>query len=385
MKYLYLVLLVASMHPLFAQDWEHHVQAQSGLGQEWNIFKNPNKWTVQGQDVPLNQLRVNGMYGFIGLDTRGEADWGHHRLKGSLNGAVRYFTNRPETHYYDYQGKLSWRIRYAKRKYFEIAPSYKRKNQLGVNIEEVVWRIPMSYRKITVPVHFDFYLGNFSWLKTEAGFFYKSFDMAREAEYLFYRSPFASVEWSKKWKLPGVSWKLEVQGEVESHAFQLNEEDFSGTPSYLLDGLERGVDQKSWRWTYQDLSASVEVESKTTETKFFLRHRFRKDNRDITSYHEIKTGMKARWKLHRGAVEAHASYAYQDYPGFIPGPDAVNEWLHYHYVRAGIEGTLRIGRQAEIFMEGNLINRTSSFNDPDYLGFRSYFNASMMTGVRMEF
>ena len=386
MRCLYLVLLISStiIPYSYAQEWEPAIQLQSGLGQEWNIFKNPNNWTVQNQDIPLNYLQVNGMYGFVGLNTRGELDWGHHRLKGSLNGAIRYFTNQPETHYYDYRGALSWRIRYAKRKYFEIAPSYQRKNQLGLGREEVVWRIPMSYRKITVPVHLDFYLGNLSWLKTEAGFFYKSFDVARDEDYLFYRSPFASVEWSKKWKKPGITWKLEVEGEVETHAFQLNEADFSGTPFYLLNGLERGIDQKNWRWTYQDLLARVKVESQTVELEVFLRNRYRKDNRDITSYNEIMIGIQGEWILQRGTVEAHASYAFQDYPEFTPGPDALNELLHYHYVRAGIEGTLKIGRQAEIFMEGNLINRASNFNDADYLGFRSYFNASMMTGIRLK-
>lgn len=168
-------------------------------GYEWNIFKNP-KLLVQSSDTMIREdMWQNSVFneGFINLD--GLFILKNGRLKLSADLRNNYYFQQQDAQKLYFKLKGSYRVKYARRKYFEIAPSFLRRVQDGVDQSDLVFSTRLSYQQIEVPLHADFYMGDKAWLKFDFRYRNRIFD-AFNNQQTSYQSYFFQSEYKKSWE-----------------------------------------------------------------------------------------------------------------------------------------------------------------------------------------
>ena len=101
---------------------------------------------------------------------------------------------------------------------------------------------------MVLPLSFDFYLKQKTWLKTDVGYRYKVYDENNLGEQVSYHALFFSAALSKKWEQADVLWKLRFIPGVEHRIYtDLEAEDREDEESALV------VDERNWTYYTADL------------------------------------------------------------------------------------------------------------------------------------
>ena len=382
-KIITLILSLVMTSPLLGQ-WEKSQKLGLKTGYEWNVFLNPSTLERNGDLLNRSELWDNATYQSIFLNNTFKKEFtsGRLRLDFDLSGGL-YQTNL-KANRYSFEIGASYRTKYSKRKYFEFAPNLTRVKRDGINQADAILSTPFSYLQMVVPVHFDFYLGNKAWLKTEAGYIYKIYDR-QNGEKLFYHAPFAGASLSKKWETEKLVKKLTFSTIVQMRRYtdvdQASQSD--SDDEELLEG-ELVSKTRAWNYFKNSLEYSMTETNKRYALTFGLYHVSRIDLDESNSYHEISPGIKMEYRLGKIKLGGALKYSLRNYPELTPGEENDENPLRYNYLRGNIKVETLLKKGTNIFIKGNLINRTSSNVDVMMRGFRGYFNSFIETGISIR-
>lgn len=375
-------LLVLTSLQVNAQ-WKRQFNVGVNGGYEWNVFLNPS--TVSGEEETLfrDDLWINAPYqgGFLSADFSRDTDKGRWKL-GTYVSAANY-NSRINANRHSFKLDASYRTRYAERKYFEVAPEIYRINRVGVNDQDAILSTPFSYLKLTLPVKFDFYLRKKVWLKTTAGYLYRSYDRTNDKQ-LFYHAGFVGASLSKKWNSVSKETKLTYSNRLEMRLYK-NLEFFLDEPAEPGDPAEpEEVEENSRVWTYisNDLEYAIKPVHGRFELTIGLYTTIRLDSEEENSYKELAPGLSAEWNVKNWTLGADLSYVHRNYAEREVGEEELP--LQYKYVRASVKAQVPLRKNMNFYTKSNMVNRASS-NDLLTRGFREYFNSRIEMGVTLKF
>lgn len=364
-------------------QWERKFKAGLNGGYEWNIFLNPS--IVSGDEEMLfrNDLWVNAPYqgGFLSADFNKDLGKSRWKIGTYLSGAN--YNSRINANRHSFRLNVSYRTKYAARKYFEIAPSVYRVKRVGINDQDAILSTPFSYLRLTLPVKFDFYLKNKVWLKTTTGYLYRSYDRTNDRQ-LAYHAGFIGASLSKKWNTRESETKLTYTNRVEMRLYK-NLEFFIDEPAEVGDPTEpEEVEESSRIWTYisNDLEYSIKPVNKRFKLNMGLYSTIRLDSEEENSYIELAPGISGEWKLKNWTLSTDLSYVYRNYSEREVGEEEIP--LQYKYIRGSVKAEVPLRKNMNFYMRSNLVNRASS-NDLLTRGFREYFNSRVEMGVVLRF
>ncbi len=376
------ILLVLTSLQVEAQ-WERKFKAGLNGGYEWNIFLNPA--IVSGEEETLfrDELWVSAPYqgGFLSADFHKDLGKSRWKIGTYLSGAN--YNSRINANRHSFRLNLSYRTKYAARKYFEIAPTIYRVKRVGVNDQDAILSTPFSYLRLTLPVKFDFYLKNKVWLKTTTGYLYRSYDRTNDRQ-LAYHAGFIGASLSKKWSTRKSETKLTYTNRVEMRLYK-NLEFFIDEPAEEGDPTEsEEVEESSRIWTYvsNDLEYSIKPGNKRFKLNMGLYSTIRLDSEEENSYMELAPGINGEWKLKNWTLSTDLSYVYRNYSEREVGEEEIP--LQYKYIRGSVKAEVPLRKNMDFYIRSNVVNRASS-NDLLTRGFREYFNSRFEVGVVLRF
>jgi hypothetical protein len=276
----------------FAQ-WSASVGTNQGY--EWNIFKNPDLFVQSADTMFREDMWQNSVYseGFINLDGRFPTRNG--RLKLSADVSNNYYYQQQDAQKLFFKFKGSYRVKYARRKYFEVDPSFSRRLQDGVDQSDLVFSTRLSYQQFELPAHFDFYMGEKAWLRFDLRFRNRVYDAFQNQQTVF-QSYFFQSEYKKRWEgLRGWEQELIFEAYVEYRdqelistgqsssivsARQFLISNFNATPSVgrISDHIKVSApfefvvfkDQPTGSLDYIGWSSAVEIESEFDKSAFSI-------------------------------------------------------------------------------------------------------------------
>ncbi len=375
------ILLALTSIQLNAQ-WERQFRAGLNAGHEWNIFLNPS--VIRGAEETLfrNDLWVNAPYqgGFVSADFNRDLGKSRWKIGTYLSGAN--YNSRINANRHSFRLNISYRVKYASRKYFEVAPELYRIKRVGINDQDAILSTPFSYFRFTLPVKFDFYLKNKTWLKTTSGYLYRSYDRTN-ARQLSYHAGFIEAGLSKKWKSDKNETKLTYTNRVEVRLYK-NLEFFLDEPDEPGDPAEpEEVEESSRVWTYlsNDLEYSIKPLHQNFKLTLGLYTTIRLDSEEENSYKELAPGIRTEWKLSRWTLSGNLSYVYRNFSEREVGEEEVP--LQYKYIRGSVKASVPLGEKTNFYIKSNVVNRASS-NDLLTRGFREYFNSRIEMGITLR-
>ena len=355
----------------------HSHKLSIGLGNEWNAFLSPSRFLEDEEFLSRNELWDNGTYQAIALNNSFKKEGDKYRIKLKLNGSLGIYQTQQNSNRYTYRLGASYRLKYASKKYFELAPDFFRKRREGVNTDNAVLATPFSYSLLKLPVGFDFYLGNKTWIKTEVGYLYKNYDKP-SGEKLLYHAPFIEGEISKKWESDSRTTKLSLKSltqtrKYETRSSRIDEDDEDEVT--FLDG--------SRDWTYQFTELTLDS-SKDDDSRAFgigLYQMSRIDSDGSSTFHEVGPGIQYEGNNSKFGYKTLVKYTFRNYTRLSPGSE--NETpLRYQYLRANFELDFAISEYGKVYGSANLVNRTSNNPNLEALSFREYFNGFVEMGIR---
>ncbi len=282
-KWLTLLFSLSISLSAFTQ-WSASVGTNQGY--EWNIFKNPDLFVQSADTMFREDMWQNSVFseGFISID--GRFPIANGRLKFSADVSNNFYYQQQNAQKLFFKIRGSYRVKYARRKYFEIDPSFSRRLQDGVDQNDLVFSTRLSYQQIELPIHADFYMGEKAWLKFDLRYRNRVFDVFQNRQTVFH-SYFFQSEYKKRWEgLNGWEKELAFEGSVEYrdqelistgqtssaiHARQFLITNFRATPSIgrISDRLNVSIpinavlfkDQLSGSLDYLGWSSALEIES----------------------------------------------------------------------------------------------------------------------------
>ena len=342
---------------------------------------NPPTIVSDGELLRRADLWTNAFYeeGFLSATMKRKTATGRWKL-GSYFSAANYHS-RVNANRHAFRFDLSYRTKYADKKYFEIAPQLYRIKRQGVNDQDAILTVPFSYVKFTLPVKFDFYLGDRKWLKTTSGYFYKSFDRFNNRQ-IAYHTAFLEAKFSKKWLKAGAETKLTYTGRTEFRFYRIESQNVPVfDPEDDLDpaDLEEG-NHSNRQWTYisNDLEYSIKPASERYSLNLGLYSTLRLDAEEENGYFELAPGIESTLYFPGFELSGRLQYVNRSYPDREVGEEDLP--LTYQYVRGSIKATMPIKKRTSFFVRANMVNRASS-NTAQTRGFREYFNAVVETGL----
>lgn len=371
-KFITLAITFYITQSLFAQTTSNH-SVGAGLGHEWNVFLNPSYLESEEEELDRFDLWDNGTFQSLSSRNSWKIEKGEHRLKLVANGSLGIYQTQNDANRFEYYLKASYRTKYSSKKYFEFAPEYQRLKREGVNIADAVLRTPFSFGRLYLPLHFDFYMGNKMWVKTQVGYLYKHYDRMMEEEALVYKSPFATVSFSKKWVGSSVQ-KLTFNSGLQLRTYEELEFDSDGE-----------LEEKTRNWNFLRNSVEFSNKKESRSITFGLYEISRLDQSQTNTYHEASPGVKWSSEFGKIGIDASLRYSYRYYPGLTPGEDNDDLQLVYQYIRTNVKMTYEVTSKIQGYTKLNVVDRLSNNPDPAARGFRGYFNSLVETGLTYKF
>ncbi len=367
-----LILLILISSPTIAQ-WERSSKVGITGGYEWNVFLNPQTLERNGEFLNRSNLWDNATYQSLFMNNSFKREFANSRIRLDANISGGLYQTNMKANRYSYELGASYRTKYAKRKYFEFAPTLTRIKRDGVNEADAILRTPFSYTQLLIPIHLDFYLGNKAWLKTESGYLYKNYDRQPGQE-LFYHAPFTNVSISKKWEGKNLVKKLTFRTGIQLRRYT----DIDGPIDEEVDDEDNS---RSWNYFRNNIEYDITSADKSRSFTFGIYHVKRVDADETNSYSEISPGFRFTRKFGTLRLSGGLKYSVRNYPELTPGEGNDDEPLRYQYLRGNIKATLKMNKSTDLFLKGNLVNRVSSNTDINSIGFRGYFNSVIETGL----
>ncbi|WP_462251821.1 hypothetical protein [Ekhidna sp.] len=374
MKSLIIATMVCLLFTAGYSQNTHSHKLSIGLGNEWNAFLSPSRFLEDEEFLSRNELWDNGTYQAIALNNSFKKEGDKYRIKLKVNGSLGIYQTQQNSNRYTYRVGASYRLKYASKKYFELAPEFFRKRREGVNTDNAVLATPFSYSLLKLPVGFDFYLGNKTWIKTEFGYLYKNYDKP-SGEKLLYHAPFIEGEISKKWESDSRITKLSLKSVTQSRKYVTRSSRIDEDEVTFLDG--------SRDWVYQFTELTLDL-SKDDDSRTFgigLYQMSRIDSDGSSTFHEVGPGIQYEGNNNKFGYRTLVKYTFRNYTRLSPGSE--NETpLRYQYLRANFELDFAISEYGKVYGSANLVNRTSNNPDLELLSFREYFNGYVEMGIR---
>ena len=377
-----IILLCLTSSKLMSQ-WDTELKTGLHTGYEWNIFLNPPTVIDGDQVLRRADLWQNAFYeeGFISANMKRKTANGRWKL-GTYFSAANYHS-RVDANRHALRFDLSYRTKYAAKKYFEIAPQLYRIKRQGINDQDAVLTTPFSYMKFTLPVKFDFYLGDRKWLKTTGGYFYKAFDRFNNRN-IAYHAVFLEAKYSKKWLNAGNETKLTYTGRSEFRFYKIQR--LNGEvvdPEEPIDPEDpdaeaNGLSDRRWTYLSNDLEYSIKPAHDKYSLNLGLYTTIRLDGEEENSYFELAPGIEGTMNFTGWQLSGRLQYVNRNYPDREVGDEDMP--LVYQYVRGSVKATVPIKKRTDFFVRANMVNRASSNNELTR-GFREYFNSVVETGI----
>lgn len=365
-----LLISIISVNNIHAQL---SIKANAYQGYEWNIFRNPEILIQRSDTLNRDQLWSNSSYNELTLNTDYIKRWGSHRLKvsGDITGNIYHQQQSAQREYY--RAYLSFRTKYASRKYFEFSPSFSRKKQAAIGPGDLIFRSRFSYTQILAPVHFDFYLKKQRWLKLEASYKYKIYDTVNN-EKTDYQSLGAEALFSKRWK-GRVRTELEVFGQW--NARNQTEIDLA------TESSPRSVRNRVFESYVAGTSLSFETLNKSFKVEFPISYKLFKDlPSKRLDYTQVEAGTRVIFSVGKTRVSQRVTGTLRNFSNLTVSE---NELLNYSYIRSTTTLSIPILNRFVYTVKGSLVQRLSNRNTIRSRAFRGYLSSYIETGISLKF
>ncbi|HAA21060.1 MAG TPA: hypothetical protein DCP28_20725 [Cytophagales bacterium] len=423
MKKLLAIALILCPTLLMAQ-WEHKHTVGVSAGYEINVFLNPSSLERDGEVQGPDELWDNGTFQALQYRLQLERQLSAGRLKVAGGASGSLYQTEMNANRYAYDLSASYRVKYADRKYLEVAPQVDRIKRAGINLADAVIRTPFSYQRVLVPLHLDFYLGNRVWLKTQVGYLYKNYDR-ENGESLHYSAPVAELALSKKWLSEAHTQKVTFTGGAQLRHYveyeltadaplpNANDEEEGDFDDFEVDEGREGFEEdedyeedeeteddepeeelgdefyeeklRDWHFYRTQLVYEIEGEDSPYEVSVGLYHLTRLDQDQRNTYHQVSPSISLSYGTSKAKVSISGKYSYRYYPNLTPGKGNDNLPLIYQYLRGSARVQFGLGEHLTWWASGQFVYRLSNNPDPSSLAFQGYFNPIVETGIRYRF
>lgn len=388
-----LVLLSLASNGLVGQ-WDKKFKVGGFGGYEHNIFLSPSSLIRDGEQLFRQDILTSGFYEGLSFGGDFEKKFNGGRWKLGFQTSMANFHTTPDADRFTLSLKSSYRKRYAKGRYFEIAPSFARRSQQGINESDGVLRTTFSYTRFNLPAHLDFYLGNKTWFKTETGYTFKAYDQNDLGEKVSYHAAYTGFAFSRKWDKDKVTAKLTLSGNLEYRYYtdlevdDESEEEEEGVEENEVVARPNnpiGFIAEERQWLFYRASAEYNVKNSTSKFDYTLGLYFvgRGDSEQRFGYAELSPGASINYKAKGYSLNASAKYSMRNFSTLEVGDE--EDQLKYNYIRSSLRLDVPLAKRKTWFIKGNLIHRTSSNTDLSSTAFRGYFNNSIETGITIRF
>lgn len=376
-------------------QWQKKFRASGYGGYEHNIFLSPATLLREGELVIRQDLLTSGFYEGISFGGDFEKEFEGGRWKLSFATSAANFHTTPDADRLTLNLKSSYRKRYAKGKYFEMAPSFTRRSQQGINESDGVLRTTFSYTRFNLPVHLDYYLGSKTWFKTETGYTFKAYDQNDLGEKVSYHAAYTGFGLSKKWEKDKVTSKLTFSGnleyrhytdlEVEEDGEEEDDEGVEENETVPRPNNPIGFIAEERQWFFYRVNLEYNVKNGTSKFDYTIGLYYvgRGDSEQRFGYSEISPGISINYRAKGFSLNASTRYSMRKFRTLEVGEN--DELLRYKYLRTSLRLNVPLSKGKIWFIKGNLIDRQSSRTDISSTAFRGYFNNSIETGITIRF
>ncbi|MEQ9264344.1 MAG: hypothetical protein RLN81_03940 [Balneolaceae bacterium] len=339
-------------------------------GYEWNIFRNPELLVQKSDTLGREQLWQNSDYNEFFLEVDYLKKWGSSklRLSGDITSDIYHQQGNAQKEYY--KVSLSYRTKYASRKFFEFSPSYARKKQAEISESDNIFRNRRSYSQFTAPLHFDFYLKKKAWLRLETGYRYRSYDISRGEKTAYYGFN-AEALFSKRW----VSRiRSEFELEAEWNTRNQTEEEIGSEPIKLSKRI-----YSSYRFR---TALSFESLSKSIQIKFpFTYKTFSDSPTERFNYTQFEGGMRLSFRMGKSRLTQSMTGTIRNFTNLSVSN---GELLNYNYVRSSTRLTVPVLNRLEYTIRASLVHRISNRSGISSSSFRGFTNSYVETGFSIK-
>lgn len=350
-------------------------------GYDQNVFLAPSFLLRNEIELERFDLWDNGTFQSVGFSHIQKWKLEKSTFRISAAGDLSAYQTRMDANRYEWSFTSAYRIKYANRKYLELAPRLVRKKRQGVNLTDAVLQTPFSYVNLILPVHLDFYLGNKRWLKTEFGFVYKDYDRS-EDQVLRYKAPFIGALLSKKWLNAHTTKKLTLKYDAMFRRYL----DIDLITSDEDDVSRFSKKERSWNYYSYELSLLIQENEEKWRWEPYIRAQIRDDQTGKNGYLQTEFGTFSKYKLgDLWSLSSKMSYQNRSYRELTPGEGNEEQLLIYNYFRFSANLTYRWTPNATVFTAAELVNRLSNNPDETMLGFRDYQTRLIQVGISYKF
>ncbi|OEK06564.1 hypothetical protein BFP71_02515 [Roseivirga misakiensis] len=376
-------------------QWQKKFVAGGFAGYEHNIFLSPGTLLRDGDQLTRQDLLTSGFYEGVSFKGDFENKFKEGRWKFGFATSIANFHTNPDADRFTLSLKSSYRKRYAKGKYFEIAPEFSRRSQQGINESDGVLRTTFSYTKFYLPLHLDYYLGNKTWFKTETAYTFKAYDQNDLGEKVSYHSAKTGLNFSKKWDKNEAINKLTFSGGIEYRYYtdlelededdedieeEDEEDDFVARPNNPIAFI---AEERQWFFYTMGLDYNVKNDRTNFDYTLGLYFVGRGDSEKRFGYRELSPALSMRYSKKKLSVTASLKYGMRKFSTLTVGDN--DQLLTYNYLRGSVRFNVALPKNKAWYIKGNLVNRTANNNNINSLAFRGYLNNSIETGISIRF
>ncbi|MFY0593471.1 hypothetical protein [Roseivirga sp.] len=388
-----MALLFFVSNGLFGQ-WDKKYKAGGFAGYEHNIFLSPSTLIRSGETLTRQDILTSGFYEGVSFSGDFEKKFKEGRWKLGFTSSYANFHTNPDADRFTLNLRSSYRKRYAKGKYIEIAPAFSRRSQQGINESDGVLRTTFSYTKFVLPLHWDFYFGKKVWFKTETAYTFKAYDQNDLGEKVSYHSAKTSFALSKKWNKAeninkisfsgGIEYRyytdLELDDESEEEEEEEEENEVVARPNNPIAFI---AEERQWLFYRADLEYNIKNNNTNFDYTLGLYFIGRGDSEQRFGYSELSPGARLNYKQKGFSVSGSIKYNMRKFTTLTIGES--EQTLKYNYIRTSIRLNVPLAKRKLWYIKANLVNRKANNDNILSTAFRGYFNNSIETGMTFRF
>jgi len=347
---------------------------ETTTGYEYNIFKSPESFLVNGVLKNKNDLYKNSLFQEGGVRFFAKKKWKKQSLSFRMNPKGIYYFSEKKSSYFTFLTGLRYINELNKNTTLQVNSWYKIKNREGENIDGSELNFPFgnNHFGLTTSLDFRLYKQNRSMFKIVYG--NRDYKKSNGID-LSYNAVGATAVIRNVFKRKAGWHSYGIEGGYSNKFFQQKNITTNLTAKFDWKDINAGIFYRYPLTKKLDLKPSLEYKTRIDS------------NKDKFSYTQLKPSLNLAYKNKKMSLDLTGSYSTRTYKTLLATDtnwDKLGK-LNYQYFQVKLGVERKLNKKLSITANGYLNNRTSNKTNTKSMYFRGYDYYNISVGFKYRF
>ncbi len=355
---------------------------ESSGGFEYNIYKNPNSYKVEDENIERSELLINAPFAGFRIEDCFTHQWKKQSLTILGSATARIYNKHDFANNISIFGEIKYQREISKKLKLDASYNYKQHSRKELYEIEGLYRYPIAYKEHKQIVDFDYRLSKNIHLRLLSSIRFRNYNEIPEHSNTKYKEMLIGLQLKKRFRISKGNYNyLYIKGNFTNRKY--NKE------SYIFDDEDEtiNVSSKEVNWNY--LRGELSYKFRLVENikiKPGVKYEYRNDKtNNVYKYNQVAPYIKAYFKLKKHKFSLSCEERFRFYESNIITINGNNKKYQYVFGKYGVDYSYNFSDKFKMFISANSYIKQTNNSNTNKLSRRSYKYFLVKIGTKLTF